>query len=57
MQTNIPGLYIAGTAIAGTQRSYKIFLENCHIHVERVVRHLTGKHEHVEEKIYDRPES
>lgn len=43
METNVPGIYIAGTAIAGSQRSnYKIFLENCHQHVDRILAHLTG---------------
>ncbi len=43
MQTSVPGLYIAGTAVAGTQSSsYKIFLENCHDHAAKIVRHLTG---------------
>lgn len=43
METNIPGIYIAGTAIAGSQRSdYKIFLENCHQHIEQILAHLTG---------------
>jgi thioredoxin reductase (NADPH) len=43
MQTNVPGLYVAGTAVAGTQSStYKIFLENCHVHANRIVAHLTG---------------
>lgn len=42
MQTNVPGLYIAGTAVAGTQDRYKVFLENCHIHVDRIVASLTG---------------
>lgn len=41
MQTNVPGIYVAGTAVAGTQSSkYKTFLENCHIHVDRIVDHL-----------------
>ena len=41
METNVSGLYVAGTAIAGTQSSsYKIFLENCHVHAERIVKHL-----------------
>src|SRR5687768_6485228 len=31
METNIPNLYIAGTATGGTQARYRIFLENCHI--------------------------
>ncbi len=44
METNVPGLYIAGTAVAGTQSShYKIFLENCHIHVDRILAHLRGE--------------
>lgn len=43
MQTNVPGIYVAGTAIAGTQTShYKTFLENCHDHVDRIVADLTG---------------
>ncbi len=43
MQTNVPGLYVAGTAIAGTQQSgVRIFLENCHVHVDRIVAAITG---------------
>lgn len=42
METNVPGLYVAGTAAAGTQSKYELFLENCHVHVERIVAHLTG---------------
>lgn len=44
METNVPGIYVAGTAVAGTQNSkYKIFLENCHDHVDKIVAHLTGQ--------------
>ncbi len=43
MQTNIEGIYLAGTAIAGTQQSYQVFLENCHIHTRRIVAHITGQ--------------
>ena len=44
METNVPGIYIAGTAVAGTQTShYKTFLENCHQHVEQILSHLTGQ--------------
>ena len=44
MQTNIPGIYVAGTAIAGTQSSkYKTFLENCHDHVDKIVADLSGR--------------
>ncbi|MEM0925112.1 MAG: NAD(P)-binding domain-containing protein [Planctomycetota bacterium] len=44
METDVPDLYVAGTAIAGTQSSkYRIFLENCHEHVDRIVAAVTGK--------------
>lgn len=44
METNVPGIYVAGTATAGTQSSkYKIFLENCHDHVDKIVAHLSGE--------------
>ncbi len=42
MQTNIPNLYVAGTAVAGSQQSYKLFIENCHIHVKRIMASLQG---------------
>jgi len=42
METDVPGLYVAGTAVAGTQTSYKVFLENCHVHVDRITAALTG---------------
>lgn len=43
MQTNVPGCYIAGTAAAGTQIDFRLFIENCHCHVTRIVKHITGK--------------
>jgi thioredoxin reductase (NADPH) len=43
METNVPGLYVAGTAVAGTQDKYRVFIENCHVHVDRIVSALTGK--------------
>lgn len=44
MQTNVPGIYVAGTATAGSQNSrYKTFLENCHEHIDRIVTDLTGQ--------------
>ncbi|HZL37888.1 MAG TPA: NAD(P)-binding domain-containing protein [Tepidisphaeraceae bacterium] len=42
MQTTVPNLYIAGTAVAGTQDKYRVFIENCHVHVERIMAALTG---------------
>jgi thioredoxin reductase (NADPH) len=42
METNVPGLYVAGTAVAGTQDKYRVFIENCHVHVDRIMAVLTG---------------
>lgn len=43
MQTNVKGLYVAGTAVAGTQASgVHQFIETSHIHVDRIVAALTG---------------
>lgn len=42
MQTNVPGVYVAGTVIGGTQERFRVFIENCHVHVARIVAHLTG---------------
>ena len=42
METNVPGVYVAGTAVAGTQDKYRVFIENCHVHVHRIVAALTG---------------
>ncbi len=42
METNVPGLYVAGTASAGTQRRFRAFIETSHVHVDRIVRALTG---------------
>ena len=42
MQTNVEGVYVAGTAAAGSQIGYRLFIENCHIHTRRIVAALTG---------------
>ena len=58
METNSPGVYIAGTAIAGTQDQFRLFIENCHVHSERIVASLLGKEPaHVPQTEYLRPES
>ena len=57
METNVPGVYIAGTAAAGTQQSYTVFIENCHIHVRRILAALKGEPPPDEEKKFDRPEN
>ena len=43
METNVPGFYVAGTAAGGTQLRFKLFIENCHVHVLRILRSLTGQ--------------
>jgi thioredoxin reductase (NADPH) len=42
METNVPGIYVAGTATAGSQQSYSVFIETCHIHAKRIAAALTG---------------
>ena len=42
METNVPGVFVAGTAAAGTQTKYRLFIENCHTHVGRILRAITG---------------
>jgi len=43
METNVPGIYVAGTSAAGTQSAYRLFIENTHEHVGKIVQALTGK--------------
>jgi thioredoxin reductase (NADPH) len=62
MQTNVPGVYVAGTVVAGTQAHYRLFIENCHVHVERIVAALSGRAagelvEPAPADVLDRPES
>jgi thioredoxin reductase (NADPH) len=43
METNVPGLYVAGTAAAGKRQArYTLFIENSHVHVAKIVKALTG---------------
>jgi len=41
MQTNVPGVFVAGTCVGGTQDRFSVFIENCHVHVHRIVAALT----------------
>lgn len=43
METNVPGLHVAGTATAGTQSRFRVFIENCHAHAARIVSSVTGR--------------
>ena len=38
METNVPGVFVAGTAISGSTRTRsRIIVEDCHVHVPRIV--------------------
>ena len=44
METNVPGVYVAGTGAAGTQLGgARAFIETSHVHVDRILAALTGK--------------
>lgn len=43
MMTDVPNLFVAGTAAAGTQQRFKLFIENCHPHVRKIAKAITGK--------------
>jgi thioredoxin reductase (NADPH) len=59
METNVPGLYVAGTAAAGDQRKYRLFIENCHHHVVKIAIAVTGQRPEkigtIEARRYDVP--
>ena len=44
METNVPGVFIAGTAVAGTPpRKVSVIVETCHVHVPRIVAAINGR--------------
>jgi thioredoxin reductase (NADPH) len=43
MMTNVLNLFVAGTAVAGTQNKFKLFIENCHIHAAKITKAITGQ--------------
>ncbi len=43
MESNVPGLYLAGTVAAGIQQRYTLFIENCHEHAGKITRAITGQ--------------
>lgn len=44
METNVPGVFVAGTAIAGTPLAkVSVIVETCHVHVPRIVAAITGR--------------
>ncbi|MFG0305403.1 MAG: NAD(P)-binding domain-containing protein [Phycisphaerales bacterium JB040] len=43
MESNVPGVYIAGTAAGGSQRRTKVFIETAHVHAERIAAAVVGE--------------
>ena len=43
METSVPGVYVIGTAAAGSERSVRVFIETSHVHVRRVMAAVTGE--------------
>ena len=44
METNVPGVFVAGTAVAGTPpRKVSVIVETCHVHVPRIVAAIRGQ--------------
>ncbi|MFL6248278.1 MAG: NAD(P)-binding domain-containing protein [Thermoanaerobaculia bacterium] len=58
METDVPGLFVAGTGAAGTQLGgVKEFIETSHVHVARIVAALTRTAAPVETASYELPEA
>jgi thioredoxin reductase (NADPH) len=45
METNVPGVFVAGTAVAGSpQERVRVIVEDCHVHVPRIVSAILRRH-------------
>ena len=42
METSIPGVHVAGTAVNGTQGRYEVYIENSHVHAVRIAAAMAG---------------
>lgn len=43
LESSVPGVYVAGTAVGGSQSKVSVFIENAHEHVARIARAITGR--------------
>lgn len=57
METNVPGIYLAGTVTGGTQDKYTVFIENGHVHIDRIVKSITGHGVGAAHAVYEQPET
>ncbi|MFW6261877.1 MAG: NAD(P)-binding domain-containing protein, partial [Spirochaetota bacterium] len=45
MESNVPGVYVVGTAIGGNQRGYKVFITTSHEHCTKAARAIAARAE------------
>lgn len=57
METNAPGLFVAGTAVAGSQERHRVFIENCHGHAEKIAAAVLGRAPRAFETVYGEAEA
>lgn len=44
METSVPGIYVAGTAMAGSPANkIRVIIESCHVHVQRIMAAIMGR--------------
>ncbi len=42
LESSCPGVYVAGTATAGNQQHYTVFITTCHDHATKIAKAITG---------------
>ena len=42
METNVPGIFLAGTAISGGKQTYQDFIGTSHGHTQKIIKQITG---------------
>jgi thioredoxin reductase (NADPH) len=57
MESSVPGIYLAGTVTGGTQDKFVVFIENGHIHIDRILGAITGAAVSSQRPVYEQPES
>ena len=43
METNVPGVFVLGTAAGGTQRKFSHFIETSHAHIPKIVAAIQSR--------------
>jgi thioredoxin reductase (NADPH) len=42
METNVPGIFLAGTAVSGGRQTYKDFIGTSHGHTQKIIKKIAG---------------